>query len=162
MFDIRCLKKRIDMIVFKLILKYSNSCVPLMWVFTFHIILYMCILKLQVNHLGHFLLTLELLPLLLSTAEVCGDCRVAFVASRRHVHGVLDPSNMNGEVSYSRYGFYNNSKLYNVSLCNYCMPLSCMQCLCSITVYMFIFSCMYTHNYYIQSMCIHILEEMYI
>ena len=50
-----------------------------------------------------------------TTAEITSDCRVVFVASRRHSQGVFDPSNINGERSYSRYGFYNNSKLYNVS-----------------------------------------------
>lgn len=70
----------------------------------------------QVNHLGHYLLTLELLPLLEATAQRTGDSRIIFVSSRRHVHGVFDPRNMNGELSYSRYCFYNNSKLYNVSV----------------------------------------------
>jgi NAD(P)-dependent dehydrogenase (short-subunit alcohol dehydrogenase family) len=68
----------------------------------------------QVNHLGHFLLTLELVPLLLATAGRTEDCRVVFVASRRHAQGVFDLSNVNGDTSYSRYAFYNNSKLYNV------------------------------------------------
>ena len=67
------------------------------------------------NHLGHFLLTLELLPLMLDSASHTGDGRVVFVASRRHAYGVFDPDNMNGETSYSRFGFYNNSKLYIVS-----------------------------------------------
>ena len=70
----------------------------------------------KVNHLGHFLLTVELLPLLKTTAERTGDCRVVFVASRRHAQGVFDPKNINGEISYSRYAFYNHSKLYNVSI----------------------------------------------
>ncbi|CAI8048206.1 Retinol dehydrogenase 14 [Geodia barretti] len=39
--------------------------------------------------------------------------RVVFVASRRHAQGVFDPKNINGEISYSRYAFYNHSKLYN-------------------------------------------------
>ena len=70
----------------------------------------------KVNHLGHFLLTVELLPLLKTTAERTGDSRVVFVASRRHAQGVFDPKNINGEISYSRYAFYNHSKLYNVSI----------------------------------------------
>lgn len=52
---------------------------------------------------------------MLNTAQYTGDCRVIFVASRSHSQGVFDPSNINGETSYSRYTFYNNSKLYNVS-----------------------------------------------
>lgn len=52
---------------------------------------------------------------MLNTAECTGDGRVIFVASRRHSQGVFDPSNINGETSYSRCAFYNNSKLYNVS-----------------------------------------------
>lgn len=70
----------------------------------------------KVNYLSHFLLTLELLPLLETTAERTGDCRVVFVASRRHAQGVFNPRNINGEISYSRYSHYNHSKLYNVSL----------------------------------------------
>lgn len=75
----------------------------------------MAVMSLQVNHLSHFLLTLDLLPLMLETAEQTGDGRIIFVSSRQHAHGVFDPNNMNGEVFYSRSGFYDNSKLYNVS-----------------------------------------------
>ena len=74
----------------------------------------------QVNHLGHFLLTLELLPLIADTAREAGDGRIVFVSSQQHTHGVFDPSNMNGEVSYSRSRFYDNSKLYNVSTIDQC------------------------------------------
>ena len=70
----------------------------------------------QVNHLGHFLLTLELLPLLLDTASSTGDCRIVILASSGHYSGQFDVSNMNGEVSYSRVGFYQHSKLYTVSI----------------------------------------------
>ena len=68
----------------------------------------------QVNHLSHFLLTLELLPIILDTAESCNDCRIVLVSSIAHRTGVFDPQNMNGEVSYGRIQFYWNSKLYNV------------------------------------------------
>ena len=68
----------------------------------------------QVNHLSHFLLTLELLPIILDTASNCGDCRIVIVSSAAHLSGVFEPGNMNAEVSYSRMGFYNKSKLYNV------------------------------------------------
>ena len=71
----------------------------------------------QVNHLSHFLLTLELLPILLDTAYSCGDCRIVIVSSLAHKWGVFDPENMNGEISYTGLKFYNNSKLYNV--CTY-------------------------------------------
>ena len=68
----------------------------------------------QVNHLSHFLLTLELLPIILDTAGSCNDCRIVLVSSAAHKEGVIDPQNMNGEVSYGRLRFYANSKLYNV------------------------------------------------
>lgn len=69
----------------------------------------------QVNHLSHFLLTLELLPSLLETAGSTGDGRIVFVSSSAHRHGSVDPDNMNGEQWYRRSQFYGNSKLYNVS-----------------------------------------------
>eukprot|EP00731_Ephydatia_muelleri_P030503 Em0022g17a len=68
----------------------------------------------QVNHLGPFLLTLELLSVILETAHSHGDVRIVNVSSAAHKFGTLDPSNMNGEVSYSRWSFYGNSKLYNI------------------------------------------------
>ena len=72
----------------------------------------------QVNHLSHFLLTLELLPILLDTAHSCEDCRIIIVSSGAHKWGVFDTENMNGEISYSAgMKFYGNSKLYNV--CTY-------------------------------------------
>ena len=69
----------------------------------------------QVNHLGHFLLTLELLPLLQTTARETGDVRVVCVSSVLHSSGEWEPDNMNAERDYSRLGFYRKSKLYNVS-----------------------------------------------
>ena len=68
----------------------------------------------QVNYLGHFLLTLELLPVVVETARSQGDVRIVNVSSAAHGWGTLDPNNMNGEVSYSRTAFYGNSKLYNI------------------------------------------------
>ena len=68
----------------------------------------------QINHLSHFLLTLELLPIMLDTAESCKDCRIVIVSSTAHKSGVFDPRNLNGEVSFARLKFYSNSKLYNV------------------------------------------------
>jgi len=77
----------------------------------------MFVLKLlQVNHLGHFLICLELLPCMMNTE---GDKRIVFVSSSLQSMGQWDPSNLQGEVSYGRMKFYTNSKLYNVSTCNY-------------------------------------------
>jgi len=70
----------------------------------------------QVNHLGHFLLTLELLPTLLDTASHTGDCRIIFVSSAAHTFVNWEPGNMNAEQQYGRMKFYPNSKLYNVSV----------------------------------------------
>eukprot|EP00731_Ephydatia_muelleri_P016736 Em0009g1160a len=70
----------------------------------------------QVNHLSHFLMTLELLPLITETASVSGDGRIVLVSSLWHNQGTFDPANMNGEVSYGRVKFYGNSKLYNVMM----------------------------------------------
>ena len=69
----------------------------------------------QVNHLSPFLLTLELLPSLMETADSSGDCRVVFVASIAHQRGVWAPQNRNAEKSFDKHLFYGNSKLYNVS-----------------------------------------------
>ena len=68
----------------------------------------------QVNHLSHLLLTLELLPIMLDTASSTGDGRIVIVSSAFHKSGELNPSNMEGQQSYGRTMFYNNSKLYNV------------------------------------------------
>ena len=46
---------------------------------------------------------------------MAGQARVIVLSSAAHTVGKLDPSNMNGEGHYSRYTFYANSKLYNVS-----------------------------------------------
>ena len=69
----------------------------------------------QVNHLGHFLLTLELLPVLQTTAGETGDVRVVCVSSSAHSWCKWEPDNMNAERDYSRLKFYPKSKLYNVS-----------------------------------------------
>ena len=70
----------------------------------------------KANHLGHFMLTLELLPTLLDTAGSCGDCRIIFVSSSAHGMANWEPENTNAGQQYSRFKFYCNSKLYNVSL----------------------------------------------
>ena len=66
----------------------------------------------KVNHLGHFLICLELLPCMMSTE---GDKRIVLVSSVLHTDGVWDPNNLQGDVNYRRFKFYSNSKLYNVS-----------------------------------------------
>ncbi len=60
-----------------------------------------------VNHLGHFLLTGLLLPLL----EKPDRPRVVSLSSMAHRHGNIDFENLNSEKSYSRLGAYAQSKL---------------------------------------------------
>ena len=65
------------------------------------------------NHLGHFLLTMELLPLILSSAP---DARVVILSSPLHRNAMpFDPANLQGEQNYGRLKQYSNSKLFNVS-----------------------------------------------
>ena len=67
----------------------------------------------QVNHLGHFLLTLELLPLITSSAP---DARVVIVSSVMHKwSNPFDPNNLEGEQNYNRFKQYGSTKLFNVS-----------------------------------------------
>ena len=66
------------------------------------------------NHLSHFLITLELLPILRQSTP---DARVVFVSSDAHRNGVFDMANIEGNHSYGRMKFYGTSKLYNVSKC---------------------------------------------
>ena len=67
----------------------------------------------QVNHLGYFFISLELLPCMISTE---GDKRIVLVSSSAtKAAGVWDPSNLHGDIGYGRLKFYSNSKLYNVS-----------------------------------------------
>ena len=67
------------------------------------------------NHLSHLLLTLELLPIMLDTASSTGDGRIVIVSSDGHKWGQLNPDNLEGQLSYSGFKFYCNSKLYNVT-----------------------------------------------
>ena len=69
----------------------------------------------QINHLGHFLMTLELLPNILETASTSGDGRIVFVSSGAHAWANWEPANMNAEQLYDRQAFYPYSKMYNVS-----------------------------------------------
>ena len=74
----------------------------------------------QINHLGHFLMCLELLPCMMSTE---GDKRIILVSSMMHTYGVWDPNNLQGNISYGRVKFYGNSKLYNVSVVHSCVVI---------------------------------------
>jgi NAD(P)-dependent dehydrogenase (short-subunit alcohol dehydrogenase family) len=72
----------------------------------------------QVNHLSHFLMTIELLPVILDTAASCGDCRIVILSSSAHQYGVFEPDNMNcdkGPYDTMSGNNYDRSKLYNVS-----------------------------------------------
>ena len=71
-------------------------------------------IQFQVNHLGHMLLTLELLPIIRDTARSTGDGRIVFVSSKGHESGVFNPDNLEGQHSYGGLKFYCHSKLYNV------------------------------------------------
>ena len=76
----------------------------------------------QVNHLSHFLLTLELLPVLESTGRETGDVRVVFVSSSTHSWASWDPDSLTGVTNYGRLKAYPKTKLYNVSAA--CKPFS--------------------------------------
>lgn len=52
-----------------------------------------CDVQMQTNHLSHFLLTAELYPLLLKSAETCGDARIVYHSSIARLmtqHGKLE------------------------------------------------------------------------
>lgn len=65
---------------------------------------------LGVNHLGHFLLTQNLMPLLKKSEEG----RVVNVASDAYKPQLLDTSDMQLEKNYNSFAAYSNSKLMNV------------------------------------------------
>ena len=68
------------------------------------------------------LLTLELLPVLVSTAQSCGDGRIAFVSSKTNsvAESVeADKLLVTREEDYNRLRTYPNTKLYNVSALRY-------------------------------------------
>jgi NAD(P)-dependent dehydrogenase (short-subunit alcohol dehydrogenase family) len=67
-------------------------------------------LQFATNHLGHFALTLRLLPLLTQRA----GCRVVCVSSLAHRGARFDPENLQGERSYGAWSAYNASKLANL------------------------------------------------
>ncbi len=63
------------------------------------------------NHLSYFVLTTELLPVLIASAPT----RVVSVSSGAHWGGKLDFDNLQGERGYSGFGAYSSSKLMNIA-----------------------------------------------
>ena len=76
----------------------------------------------QVNHLCPFLLTLELLPIVLETASTSGDGRILFVSSSGHYKryaGEVNFNSIDSEEMYRRTKAYGRTKLYNVRMLIY-------------------------------------------
>lgn len=67
-------------------------------------------MQLGTNHLGHYALTLRLLPLL----EGAKAPRIVSVSSNVHRYGSIKFDDLMGERSYSPWGAYNQSKLANL------------------------------------------------
>lgn len=67
-------------------------------------------LQFGTNHLGHFVLTGLLLPLLNQTP----NARIVTVSSTAHRFGKIDFDNLNAEKSYAKWPFYGQSKLANL------------------------------------------------
>ncbi|WPT13480.1 Retinol dehydrogenase 13 [Picochlorum sp. SENEW3] len=68
-----------------------------------------------VNHLGHFLLTYKLMPLVEAAARQSGDARIINVASSAHYPGTIDFDDLQWQQKeYSKWGAYSQSKLANV------------------------------------------------
>ncbi|GAB4823373.1 hypothetical protein N2152v2_010419 [Parachlorella kessleri] len=68
--------------------------------------------QLGVNHLGHFLLTNMLLPLLTSNPE--SPARIVNVSSSAHAFGHIKFEDLQSTRGYNRWGAYGQSKLANV------------------------------------------------
>ncbi|KYM99698.1 PREDICTED: retinol dehydrogenase 12-like [Cyphomyrmex costatus] len=66
---------------------------------------------LQVNHLGHFLLTLLLLPKMQKSSP---NCRIVNVSSVVHIFADIDFDDINLERSYGSFKSYAQSKLANI------------------------------------------------
>lgn len=67
-------------------------------------------MQLGVNHVGHFALTLRLLPQLLAAEQA----RVVALGSMAHLRGQIALDDLQSEHSYSAWGAYNQSKLANM------------------------------------------------
>lgn len=67
-------------------------------------------LQFATNHLGHFLLTAELLPHLLKVA----DARIVTVSSIAHRYGKLNLDDLQGEKRYEGWAAYGTTKLANL------------------------------------------------
>lgn len=67
-------------------------------------------MQMGTNHLGHFLLTSLLLPLLTHSEPA----RIITVSSLGHIGGTIPFEDMNLEKKYSRFEAYGNSKLANI------------------------------------------------
>lgn len=69
----------------------------------------------QVNYLGHFLLTMHLLPVMKTSGP---DCRVVMVSSIAHLMVSFNLDEIQGkqytEASFDGFKFYNRSKLYQI------------------------------------------------
>lgn len=63
-----------------------------------------------INHLGHFLLTNLLLDLL----KTATPSRIVVVSGMFHKCGVINPEDLNGDCSYSRFKAFFTSKLANI------------------------------------------------
>ena len=69
---------------------------------------------LQVNYLGHFIITAKLLPIMRQSGD---DCRILHMSSDAHRTCTFDLNTMNYEGNPRRFGrldYYGRSKLYQV------------------------------------------------